>query len=56
MGRLDINKADKDFQESLNTKFVYPTFGSKEEFEKQLQKANAEKKKSEKSEKSGKRI
>jgi hypothetical protein len=54
-GRLDINKADKDFQENLNTEFVYPTFGSKEEFEKQLQKANAEKK-SEKSGKSGKRI
>jgi hypothetical protein len=35
-GRLDIHKADKDFQEELNNKFVYPTFGSKEEFERQV--------------------
>jgi hypothetical protein len=36
MGRLDIHQADKDFQEELNNKFLYPKFGGKEQFEKEI--------------------
>ena len=36
MGRLDIHQADRDFQEELNNKFLYPKFGGKEQFEKEI--------------------
>ena len=31
-GKLDIKKADEDFHESMNDKFVYPKFGGKEKY------------------------
>lgn len=36
MGQLDIHQADRDFQEDLNNKFLYPKFGGKEPFEKEI--------------------
>ena len=36
MGQLDIHQADRDFQEELNNKFLYPKFGGKEQFEKEI--------------------
>lgn len=35
-GELELEKANKDFQEDLNNEFIYPKFGGKENFEKTL--------------------
>ena len=40
MGQINIQQADKDFQEELNSKFLYPKFGGKEQFEKQILQKN----------------
>lgn len=35
-GRISIQDADKQYQESLNQEYIYPQFGGKENFEKRM--------------------
>jgi len=35
-GKIDIQNADKQYQESLNEEYVYPQFGGKDGYEKKL--------------------
>lgn len=37
-GHIDLQEVEKNFTEEINDRYIYSKFGSKEEFEKQLQK------------------
>jgi hypothetical protein len=43
-GALDINQADKNFNEDLNNEYIYPKFGGKQQFEQAMLKGKNKKK------------
>ena len=44
-GKVDIKKADDDFHENMNEKFVYPKFGGKDKYLQKVEELKKEKKK-----------
>lgn len=42
-GELDIGRADDEFREEMNEKYLYAKFGGKEQFEKEMAKEEAKK-------------
>lgn len=44
-GSLDIHKATEEYHEELNSEYIYPKFGGKEQFEKKMQKEKNKKRK-----------